>query len=245
MRSYFRFTLVPILIGGFALLYLTFSGGLTQRWPVAAQAQDAGPAPMIRFGADTQAIRPSQYGPAQTESDNSSSKPKVADKATAYFNRGTAYYQKGNFESAIKFLSMSLAIEPNWPNTYFNRGLSYRRWHKNDEAILDFTRAIQLYPAQPKYYLERCNALIVKNNLSGAIADCSEALRLSPYEASGYLMRGVAHLFNGDIDEALADSIQAIEIEPDYSDAIQLLYETLVRREMMANMGKTPETGPD
>jgi tetratricopeptide (TPR) repeat protein len=152
-------------------------------------------------------------------------------RAKAYYNRGTAYYKKTNFDSAIQYLSMSIALEPKAPDAYFNRGLSYRRQHKNDEALSDFSKAIDLNQTQAGYYFERCNVLIVKNDLKGAIADCSEALRLSLDDSTGYLMRGVAHLLRGDLDEALADSVQVLQIDPDYRDARRLLFETLLKKE--------------
>ena len=163
------------------------------------------------------------------------------DRAKAYYNRGTAYYKKENFDSAIQYLTLSLALEPKAPDAYFNRGLSYRRQHKLDEAISDFSRAIELNQTQAGYYFERCNAFIVKNDLDGAIADGSEAIRLSPEEPGGYVLRGVAHMLRGDIGEALADSVQALQIEPDYLDARRLLYETLVKRDAMIGIGNLPQ----
>jgi len=154
--------------------------------------------------------------------------------AKAYFNRGTAYYGKEDYEAAIKDLSMSITLEPKAPDAYYNRGLSYRRQHKIDEAISDFTMAIQLYSGQPAYYFERCNALIVKNDFDGAVADCSEAIRLSPQEPEAYFLRGLAYMLKGNLDEALADSFKALQISPDYRDAKRLIFETLLKKESVS-----------
>ncbi len=159
--------------------------------------------------------------------------------AKAFYNRGTDYYGKGDYEAAIKDLSAAIALEPKAPDAYFNRGLSYRRQHKIEDAISDFSKAIKLYPGQSSYYFERCNAFIVKNDLNEAVTDCSEAVRLSP-EAGEYFLLGVAHLLRDNLDEALADSVQALQLQPDYLDARRLLYETLVKREAMINSARNP-----
>lgn len=150
-------------------------------------------------------------------------------QARAYYNRGTAYYKEEKFGSAIRYLSMALALQPQAPDAYFNRGLSFRHQHKIDEAISDFSKAIELYQGNPGYYFERGNARILKNDLEGAISDSSKAAELSPKEADGYFLRGVAHFLRNDLEEALRDSAKALQIDPEYTDAQQLFFETLIR----------------
>lgn len=156
--------------------------------------------------------------------------------AKVHYNRGTEHYENGEFEAAIRELSMAIALEPKAPDAYFNRGLSFRRQHRIDEAISDFSEAIALYPFQPSYYLSRCNARIVKGDFTGAIDDATQAARFLPDEARVYFMRGLAHKFRGDLDEALADSITALQIDPLYPDAQRLLRETLIQRDMLPEM---------
>ncbi len=155
--------------------------------------------------------------------------------AKAFYNRGTDHYGMGDYDAAIKDLSEAIKLERAAPDIYYNRGLSYRRLHRNDEAMADFTAAIQLNANQPSYYIERCNVLIVKGSYESAVVDCTEAIQLSPDAASGYFLRGVALMLNGDVDGALINSVQTLQIEPDQPDAIRLLYELLVKREIMAN----------
>lgn len=202
MTFFRRASLLVFLINSCAIFCLTFLTGRVGGWQTVAHADN------VRVSSERR-----------------------GDKSRAYYNRGTAYYKKRNFDSAIKYLSMSLALKPKAAGAYFNRGLSYRRQHKIDEAISDFSNAIKLQSDQPDYYFERCNALIVKDDFGGAVSDCSEGIRLSPNEAEGYFMRGVAHMLRGDLDEALADSVQALRINPDYRNAKRLLFETLLKNE--------------
>ncbi len=152
--------------------------------------------------------------------------------AKACYNRGTAYYEKQDFDAAERELSRAIQLEPKAADAYFNRGLSFRRRHKIDEAISDFSKAIELYSKQPGYYFERANALILKNNYEAAIADASAAIRLSSQEPEIYFLRGLALMLNDDLERALADSIKALQMDPDYTDARRLLRETLLKIEI-------------
>src|SRR3989338_7611239 len=60
---------------------------------------------------------------------------KDPNDAKAYYNRGTAHYNLGDYEAAVKDLAKSISLEPNAPDVYFNRGLSLRRQRKIREAI--------------------------------------------------------------------------------------------------------------
>lgn len=222
MKLFNRVCFLVFLVSSAAV----FCFGWISDWQMTAHAND-----MARGNYQAVTLLP---GPLQNGFVDSKLQPSD-NKAKAYYNRGTVYYQKGNFESAIRYLSMSLALEPKAPDVYFNRGLSYRRQHKIDEAISDFSKAIELNQTQSGYYFERCNAFIVKNDFDDAVADCSEAIKLSPDEVGGYFLRGLAYMLRGDLEGALVDSVQALQIQPDHSDARRLLYETLVKREVMTS----------
>lgn len=224
MKFFNRVFLLIFLIGGASIYCFTLPANRTEGWQAVAQASD------MRINAEPQPMNPLPGWPDKTGFMYSNSEQK-GDKAKSYYNRGTAYYKKENFDSAVKYLSMALVLEPKSADAYFNRGLSFRRQHKIDAAISDFTKAIQLHSNQPGYYFERCNALIVKNDFKGAVADCSDAIQLSPTEPEPYFLRGLAFMLKGDLEEALADSGKALQINPGYRDAKRLLFETLLKKE--------------
>ena len=65
-------------------------------------------------------------------SQNISSSPKVRSLqpdtltlAKAYYNRGNAYNQKGEYDRAIEDYAKAIELKPHDANTYYNRGIAY------------------------------------------------------------------------------------------------------------------------
>jgi len=53
-------------------------------------------------------------------------------KAAGYYNRGNAYFDKGDFAGAVADYSAALRLRPNYPTAMFNRGLA--KLHLGDKA---------------------------------------------------------------------------------------------------------------
>jgi tetratricopeptide (TPR) repeat protein len=85
-------------------------------------------------------------------------KDKPATVATMYFNRGEAYREKGDLDSAIKDLGDSIELDNKNANAYFGRGTALRAKGKLDDAIADFEQAIKLDNRNPTYYSTRSHA---------------------------------------------------------------------------------------
>ena len=49
------------------------------------------------------------------------------NRAIAYTNRGTAYYEKGDYDRAIADSTKAIALDPNYAIAYNNRGNAYSR----------------------------------------------------------------------------------------------------------------------
>jgi len=57
--------------------------------------------------------------------------------AEAYYNRGIAYYAKGQNDQAITYFNMALKTNPTFAPAYSGRGLSYFRKGQYDKAWED------------------------------------------------------------------------------------------------------------
>ena len=66
--------------------------------------------------------------------------------AEGYFNRGLAYFFKGDYDQAIADFDESIALDPQDASAYYNRGLAYDLKGDLDHAIADFDEAIALDP---------------------------------------------------------------------------------------------------
>jgi tetratricopeptide (TPR) repeat protein len=149
------------------------------------------------------------------------------------FNPAIAYYDKGDYESALSiFTEMAMMDSPDGDvikkrqelasctDPYNTIGLCYRA-HTNycngnyDSAIADFTAAIETEPHNVGAYNNRGMAHEKKGDRDSAIADYTRAIEINPNYADALGNRGRAYRVNGDFDSAIADCERAIEINPD------------------------------
>jgi tetratricopeptide (TPR) repeat protein len=137
-----------------------------------------------------------------------------AELATAYNARGVAYYQSGEYETAIQDIEQAIRIYPKLAKAYYNRGIVDRAKGALDKALADFSDAIRL---DPKYVFALNNRGLVyevKTDYDHAIADFSEAIRLDPKYLDAFYNRSLAYKSKGDVDRASADYQQVLQLNP-------------------------------
>lgn len=78
-----------------------------------------------------------------------------AKTATAYINRGKAYYLKGQLELAIADYTKAIELNPQDAEAHGYRGDAYLEKGQHDQAIRDYTKAIQLNPKYAMVYYKR------------------------------------------------------------------------------------------
>jgi tetratricopeptide (TPR) repeat protein len=71
----------------------------------------------------------------------------MADLGVAYALRAEADKRDLDYASAIEYLSRSLKVRPNSPETIFNRAVVYERMNLNDEATREWRHYLDLDPA--------------------------------------------------------------------------------------------------
>jgi tetratricopeptide (TPR) repeat protein len=62
----------------------------------------------------------------------------------AYYQRGSALYEKQNLDAAIADFGEAVRINPNFDLAFYHRGLAWRDKREYDKAINDFSEAIRL-----------------------------------------------------------------------------------------------------
>src|SRR5207253_2753955 len=62
----------------------------------------------------------------------------------AFYDRGTAYSQKGQFDHAIQDYNRAIGLNPDYANAFYNRGLAYDEKGQFDLAIQDYNQAVSL-----------------------------------------------------------------------------------------------------
>ena len=111
----------------------------------------------------------------------------VGNNAGAYYNRGIAYKNKGQYERAISDYTKALEINPRDADTYYNRGITYRNKGQYDKAITDFTKGIEINPRDARAYNNRGIVYAQgKGQYDKAITDFTKAIEIHPWDTSAY-----------------------------------------------------------
>ena len=93
------------------------------------------------------------------------------DLARAFFNRGRAYADRGQYDRALRDFDQAVRIDPNYADAYNSRGVAYSGMGQYDRAIEAFDLAIQL---DPNYAIAIFNRGLALQNL-GRTAESAEA----------------------------------------------------------------------
>ena len=130
----------------------------------------------------------------------------------AYNLRGSAYYDKGDYDIAISDFDDALKLGPPSSTIFHNRGNAWRGKHDYAKAIADYDMAIK---ADPKAAFSIQNRGISKQalgDLDGALADINQAIRLDPSLPQPLINRTAIWRAKGDLDRAIADGSEAIRL---------------------------------
>ena len=128
----------------------------------------------------------------------------------AYNNRGIAYAELGQFQSAIEDYNHSLQVAKD--NNYIahnNRGIAYAELGQFQSAIEDYNETIRLEPGDPEGYYNRGNAYTKLGQYQLAIEDYNKAIELKPDVGFIYNNRGLAYLFQGNNELGCPDAQKA------------------------------------
>jgi len=137
--------------------------------------------------------------------------------AIAFYNRGFAYWRKGDDDRAIADFSETIRLNPNYIDAFGNRGNAYERKGDHDRAIADYNEVIRRVPKNAIAFYNRGRSYARKADDDRAIADYNEAIRLNPDYADALGNRGNAYDRKGDHDRAIADYNEAIRLNPNYA----------------------------
>jgi len=175
----------------------------------------------------------------------------------AYYCTGQEYYDKGDYDSAIKYFTGGIKNDKYCPPTvYMWRGITYlEKKHNNDSAIADFKKVLDFgNKADPSQYDGRLDlglAYYRKGMYDDALKIYNEVIAMAPGEKTGYFQRALVYQYmnNPQPQLALADYNKAIEIDPNYVLAYlnrgSLYVDELGKNDLgIADFAKTLELDP-
>jgi len=101
------------------------------------------------------------------------------DSADAYYKRGDAYDELGEYSKAIADYNKAIELDPNHALAYYNRAYAYGEIGEYDKAIADYSKTIELDPNDAQAYYNR--GLDYQNNgeVPKAVCDIEKCIELS------------------------------------------------------------------
>ena len=113
----------------------------------------------------------------------------VGNLTASYYERGIAYYDKGEFGKAIKDYSRAIELAPKFTYAYNNRGNAHNAKGEYDKAIADYNCALEIDSSYTLPYYNRAVAYKRKSSFEQALADCETYLRSEPEDKDAKQLR--------------------------------------------------------
>ncbi|WP_441237316.1 caspase family protein [Bradyrhizobium sp. 930_D9_N1_4] len=133
----------------------------------------------------------------------------------AYNLRGSAYYDKGEYDIAITDFDDALKLGQPTSTIFHNRGNAWRGKGDYPKAIADYDATIKLEPKSTFSFQNRGIAKEALGDLDGALTDINQAIRLDPTLPQPLINRTAIWRVRGDLDRAIADGSEAIRLAKD------------------------------
>ncbi len=140
----------------------------------------------------------------------------------AYFLRGVAYYNSGNWNAALADFNQALQVDSNNAIARTYLAATQDRLGDLQSALASYDQALKTTPELSAAYLGRGLVRSQLGDAAGAIADFDKALSQQPAWSAAYRGRALAKVVAGDRDGAIADSSQAIRLDPNSAQAYQV-----------------------
>jgi lipoprotein NlpI len=145
------------------------------------------------------------------------------DLAAAYFDRGLAWANSGEYDKAINDYNNAIRLNPHLEDVYHGRGVAWVKKGEYDKAISDFNTAIHFNAQDAETLDGRGVAWMNKGEYDKAVADFDEAIRVNARDTVAFFHRGLAEFNLGKFGIAATDFAQKLQLSQDGASII-LLY---------------------
>lgn len=140
--------------------------------------------------------------------------------ATAFYNRGIAYFNDKKYNKAISDFKNVILLDTTSSGAYFSIANAYSELNDLNTAMTNYDKAIKKDSTDAKYYSNRGIALAKLGKVNLAVSDFNKSIQLEPENATAYSNRGNSRFMLKDVEGAIADYAKAIELQDDYVDPI-------------------------
>lgn len=126
--------------------------------------------------------------------------------------KGFSSYKKGDYQSAIKSLSVATKSDKKDGEAWNILGMSYLQLSKFKESRKALENAIKLSPQNASYQTNIAYVSLLSNKLSQAEKEIQKAIALDSQSAAAFYIRGIIFFWKGKFDNAIADANLALNL---------------------------------
>ncbi len=142
------------------------------------------------------------------------------DRAVAWSNLGTLYYEMGSYEQALQALITSLEIDSSRTEAHYSIGQVSERIGNFPQAIAAYQQAINLDSQNIDAYNNLGNVLVAVGNAKQAINIYQQAIAINPTHYGSYLNLGNVLLQQQQLDQAITAYEKALQLKPYTSEVL-------------------------
>lgn len=140
------------------------------------------------------------------KSENSISNRK---RAQVLYDKGQLFFEKGQFENAIREYRKALKVDENFAFAWDMLGYSYRKLGEYDEAIKYYRKSLEIDPKGKMPLINIAYASEFNKDYPGAIKAMDNYINVYPNDAEGYYGRGRLYHLTKDYKNGLNDMFKA------------------------------------
>ena len=144
---------------------------------------------------------------------------KDSNYAEAYNNRGNAYYDRKEYELALKDYNKAISIRHDYAEAYNNRARLYYKNEDYEKSLRDLDKVIELDPNEYYPYYNRGRIYYFKNDDDQAIINFDKAIEFKDDYADSYFNRGNVYFRKKNYEAAINDFTKTIALKPKDSAA--------------------------
>jgi tetratricopeptide (TPR) repeat protein len=131
-----------------------------------------------------------------------------------------AFYEKRDFDAAIREADAAIKLDPNMASAYYFRGASYQQKAEYYIALVDYNRALHFDPKYTNALGGRADVYYFTHQNRLAIEDYTAFIAAMPISPVAYARRATCHYALGEYGQTVLDYEKAIALDPNLLEAI-------------------------
>lgn len=151
--------------------------------------------------------------------------------ATARYNVGTMYLERGQPREAAELFKRAIEVRPDHAKAHHNLGAAYSALGLRDEATREFEIAVELEPRYGLGYAKLGLTALKAGNVAEARRQFDAALRVAPNDSAAHSGMASLLLETGKLDDAIRHAQRAIDSDPNDANAQNVLGAALARQQ--------------